>query len=305
MILTSLVLSLALAQSDAPYIRSRVTAGDTSAQCLFWTESVIHWQLSSVGNPLSSDAQKQNEFAAIRKAVQSWEAVFDSCGNLSFSEGPLADDRKVGYVQGGDNRNLFLFRGQRCSDVVPSTDACWAADTCGNDHDCWDGDGSTIALTLTTYDQKSGIIYDSDIQLNASGFVFTTADKPTCTQPVTAPTNTCVSTDVQNTMTHELGHLVGLDHTQLSTSVMYPRAPPGETSKRTIDDGSRNFVCLTYPKGQPSQSCITPTVASGSGDAVLGQHVSGCSSAGPGEWLPALAAGVLLAWRRRRGVVTS
>lgn len=302
MILTSLVLSLALGQSD-PYIRSRVTAGDTSSQCLFWTESSITWQLSSVGDPLSSDAQKQNEFTAIRKAVQSWESIFESCGNLRFSEGPLVDDRQVGYVQGGDNHNLFLFRSQRCSDVAPSSDPCWTDDTCGNAHDCWDSDASTIALTLTTYDQKSGIIYDSDIQLNASGFVFTTADKPVCTAPPTAPTNVCVYTDVQNTMTHELGHFVGLDHTNATGSVMNPRAPPGETSKRTIDDGSRNFVCLAYPKGMPSQSCITPTVASGTGEAVLGQYISGCSSTGPGGALPLLAASALWLLRRRREAV--
>jgi hypothetical protein len=298
--LAPLLVALALGQSD-PYVRSRVEAGNTNSQCLFWTVPTLTWQLSSVGNPNTAlEDQKQREFDAIRRSFQSWQTIFESCGNLRFSEGPVVDDRAVGYDMKGENRNLVLFRSKRCADVAPSTDKCWAEDTCGNDYDCWDSNASTIALTLTTYDEKSGIIYDSDIQLNASGFVFSTADYPPCTS-VTGSTNTCVATDVQNTMTHEIGHLIGLDHTRATGSVMNPSAPPGETSKRNIDEGSRNFVCLAYPKGRPSQSCITPSLGSSGSTAVLGQQASGCSSSGAGAWLPAMAGWALFAWRRRRG----
>lgn len=301
MIAASLLISLALGQSD-PYIRSRVVTGDPNAQCLFWTVPTITWHLSSAGNPKTNQvAQKQLEFDAIRRSFQSWQSVFDSCGNLRFSEGPMVDDRKVGYELKGDNRNIVLFRAARCVDVVSSTDTCWTDDTCGNAHDCWDSDAHTIALTLTTYDEKSGIIYDSDIQLNASGFVFTTVDSPPCSIGNSGSDNTCVSTDVQNTMTHEIGHLVGLDHTRAIGSVMNPSAPPGELSKRNIDQGSRDFVCVTYPKGQASQSCITPTVGTSGSMATLGQQAVGCSSSAAGTWLPAMAGWALLAWRRRRG----
>lgn len=302
MMLTSLLLTLALGQSSDPYVRSRVEVGNTTSPCLYWTVPTITWQLSSVGNPNTAlEEQKQREFNAIRASFQSWENIFESCGNLRFAEGPMVDDRKVGYDMKGDNRNLVLFRSKRCADVAPSTDKCWSDDSCGNTFDCWDSNASTIALTLTTYDEKSGIVYDSDIQLNASGFVFSTADYPPCATAPTTSTNACVATDVQNTMAHEIGHLVGLDHTRASGSVMNPSAPPGETSKRNIDDGSRNFVCLTYPKGRPSQSCITPVVSSSGTTAVLGQQAVGCSSTGAGAWLPAMAAGALHAWRRRRG----
>lgn len=294
-----LLIALALGQSD-PYIRSRVTAGDTSTQCLFWTVPTITWQLSSPGNPKSSDLQKQQEFAAIRRSFQSWETIFESCGNLRFQEGAMTDSRQVGYVTKGTNENVVLFRSQHCKDVTPVNDPCWKDESCGNVHDCWDGDAFTIALTLTTYDQKSGIIYDSDIQLNSSDFVFTTVDGPACSVPVN--NGTCVATDVQNTMTHEIGHLIGLDHTLATGSVMYPKAPTGETSKRTIDSGSRDFVCTAYPKGHPSQSCFTPTLNAGSTVAALGQQATGCSSTGGGPWLSALVGGALLAWRRRRSL---
>ena len=93
------------------------------------------------------------------------------------------DDRKVGYDSTGNNRNLVLFRTRRCTDVAPSSDACWKDDSCSNAYDCWSNDSQTIAVTLTTYDEKSGIIYDSDIELNAAGFFFTTSDGPCAIRP--------------------------------------------------------------------------------------------------------------------------
>jgi hypothetical protein len=292
--LAALMLALSLGQtSSAPYVRSRVVAGDTSAQCLFWTAQKLTYYQSSAGNPQTKPAG--SELEAVRRSFQSWQSVFSGCGNLSFEEGGTVVDRKVGYEVNGSNRNLVLFRTQRCSDAAPSTDACWKDDSCGNAYDCWSNDSQTIAVTLTTYDENSGIIYDSDIELNAAGFSFTTSDGPVCTPPLTTG---CVSTDVQNTMTHEIGHFVGLDHTNAAGSTMNPRAPPGEISKRTIDSGSRDFVCTAYPKGQVSQACTHPTV-----DASLGRKAAsgGCATAGAEAWLPALAGWALLMVRRRRG----
>ncbi len=307
MILASLLVSLALGQqSTDPFVRSRVRQNNPGSQCLFWTVPTIQWQLSSVGNPKSSEAQKQNEFAAIRRSFQSWQDVFEACGNLRFQEGPLVDGERntVGYNPRGENRNLVLFRSVDCDAVAPPEVECDEDTDCGNAYDCWDSNASTIALTLTTYDEKSGIIYDSDIQLNAAHFVFTTVDSPpypACPQPISSNPGNCVATDVQNTMTHEIGHLIGLDHTWASRSVMYPQAPAGETSKRTIDAGSRDFVCQAYPKGRASQSCFTPTPEEGASSAKLGDLAFGCSSSGAEAWLPAMAGFALLAWRRRRG----
>ncbi|MET0404237.1 MAG: myxosortase-dependent metalloprotease, MXAN_2677/MXAN_2678 family [Cystobacter sp.] len=301
MLTAALILSLSLGQS-ASYVRSHVKKDDSRTQCLFWTVSPIVWNLSSVGNPTSTDDQKLREFTAIRAAFQSWQNVFSDCGNLDLVEGLLVDERQVGYVQNAKNHNLVLFRSRRCQDVVPEADKCRDDGICGNLYDCWDGDERTIALTLTTYDERSGIIYDSDIQLNSSGFVFTTVSSPPCTLPITSKTPNCVATDVQNTMTHELGHLIGLDHISQASSVMFPQAPSGEVTKRIIDPGSREFVCRTYPKGQPSQSCLTPVlVQTDPQDAalVLGKPASGCSSASGLPWLSALAALVGLGWRRR------
>lgn len=289
----ALMLALSLGQSSAPYVRSRVEAGDTTTQCLFWTAPKLSWYQSTVGNPDTKPAG--SEFDAVRRSFQGWQTIFAGCGNLSLEEGGRVDDRSVGYEVGGQNRNLVLFRLRSCADVAPSSDPCWGDDSCGNAYDCWSNDAQTIAVTLTTYDQKSGIIYDSDIELNSPSFTFTTSDGALCPPRVNL---NCVSTDVQNTMTHEIGHFVGLDHTNFTGSTMNPRAPPGETTKRSIDSGSHAFVCESYPKGQASQSCIQPTA-----DPNLGRkaQVAGCASTGAEAWLPALAGWALLLVRRRKG----
>jgi hypothetical protein len=294
--IAALLLSLTLGQSLDPYVRSRVEAGDRTTQCLFWTVPRITWHQSTKGNPETLPAG--SEFDAVRRSFQSWQDVFASCGNMTFEEGPRVEDRDVGYVLRGDNRNIVLFRTRPCTvgSVVPANDACWEDDSCGNAYDCWGNGNETIAVTLTTYDQNTGIIYDSDIELNSVAFTFTTADGPRCPPEVTQG---CVATDIQNTMTHEIGHLVGLDHTDALNSTMNPRAPPGETSKRTLDSGSRSFVCEAYPKGGVSQNCIHLTT-----DPTLGRKAAsgsgGCASAGAGAWLPALAGWALVRRARRR-----
>jgi hypothetical protein len=298
--IAALMLALSLGQtSSAPYVRSRVTSGDLSTQCLYWTVPKITWYQSSAGNPDTKPAG--SEFDAVRRSFQSWQTLFSQCGNFTLEEGGIVGDRTVGYDSKGDNRNLVLFRTRRCTDpsVVSPTDPCWKdknESACANAYDCWDNDGQTIAVTLTTYDEKSGIIYDSDIELNAAAFYFTTSDGPTICSPPGLTTN-CVSTDVQNTMTHEIGHFIGLDHTNAQGSTMNPRAPPGETSKRSIDSGSQGFVCAAYPKGRASQACTHPRQ-----DSNLGRSSPiGCATAGAEAWLPALAGWGLWLTRRRGG----
>jgi len=289
MALAPLLVALALGQTD-PYVRSRVDAGNEATQCLYWTAPRLTWYQSTAGNP---GTPGDTEFDAMRRSFQSWQSIFAQCGNLTLEEGPRVADREVGYKREGENRNLVLFRTQDCNTAVPSTDACWEEDTCANVHDCWDDSDNTIAITLTTYDERSGIIYDSDISFNAARFTFTTADGGACVPPVT--TN-CVATDVQNTATHEIGHFIGLDHTFASRSTMNPSAPPGETSKRVIDTGSRDFVCAVYPQNGASQACLHPRMAQELGARGGG----GCAATGPAELLPALAGWALLLARRRR-----
>ena len=52
--------------------------------------------------------------------------------------------------------------------------------------------------------------------------------------------------DVGNAITHELGHLLGLDDSAYTDATMYGSAPLGETKKRTIEQDDKNGIATLY-----------------------------------------------------------
>lgn len=280
-VITALVLSQA--------VRSRVDDKDPASQCLWWIENTtIEFHQNGDGNPENAG---DTEFTAFTKALNTWQTQLASCSSLSLTEGARTTTRKVGYFDKEANENVTVFRLKRCSEVAPATDGCHSPDkdNCGNAYDCWQHQDAAIAITTTSYNPTTGRILDSDIEYNVPSFLFTTVDSPPC---LSGNTNlNCVATDIQNTTTHELGHLLGLAHISNATSTMNPRANAGETSKRVLDVGTADFACKVYPKGAPAKTCVLKPVPT-----TLGKSLGGCSSA------PGLLGlfGVLALFRRGR-----
>ena len=270
-----LLSGLVLGQT-VPYVRTKTGDG---AHCLRWPENAgargtIHFVQSGTGDP----ALGTGVFDAVSRSAQTWESQLQACGNLDLAEtGQHSASRFVGYTQSGQNENLVLFRLQLCSAVVPPGDTCVAAGNCGNAHDCWDHGSTVVALTTSSYIVSTGELLDADVEMNAASATPTIVDSPPCSPG--AISTSCVANDVQNAVTHEIGHFLGLAHSPDPSSTMYTSEPLGETSKRVLDTGSKQFVCDVYPAGQVSKDCA-PSSSS-----------SGCSSAGdPG----ALGPGILL-----------
>ena len=283
-----MIVKVALTILLSQYVRSRVDDKDPASQCLWWPEkTTVQLHQSNNGNP---ETPGDTEFAAIGAAITTWQTQLNICSSLSLTDGARTATRKVGYFDKEVNENIAVFRLQKCSDVAPATDACHGtADNCGNQFDCWQHQAAAIAITTTSYNPTTGRILDSDIEFNTPNFIFSTVDAPPCVGG-NYSTN-CVATDVQNTTTHELGHLLGLGHSPDTTSTMSFRANPGELSKRVLDADTRRFVCDVYPFGKPAKSCFLVPVSSS-----LGKRAPGCQSV-PGTLLFAAAAWML---RRRR-----
>ena len=166
-----------------------------------------------------------------------------------------------------NGQTIVIFRQVDC-DQVP---ACNDPRNCGNDQDCWEHADGALAITTTTYDSNTGRISDSDIELNTPKFIFTTVDAPPCISPF-FDTN-CVASDVQNTVTHEVGHVLGLGHSPDPASTMSESAQPGELRKRTLDADSKQFICDVYPAEKPSRTCKLLAY-----DGELGKAKNDCSS---------------------------
>lgn len=300
------LLGCAVFAQESGYVRTRVPSSDL---CLHWQTRKYTYHYGAAG---SEQTPGTDEFVAMDAAVQSWRALSGSCSDFVFERGPDVAVANVGYTAGAaDNTNVIVFRDVACRDVVPTDDACIPAGTCSNKYQCWEHSDATIALTTTTFSFRTGIVYDADVELNAaphqdgSRFLFTTVSSPPC-EP-NAQSGQCAATDIQNTLTHELGHVIGLDHVDAPGSTMEASAPLGETSKRVIDSGTADGFCSIYPKGQiGSPPCADldsvekKVVAVNVGTSGFDQL--GCSAAGHGAgWLGLIA---LSGAARKRGQAT-
>lgn len=259
--------SLILA-SVVPYVRSHTADGPDAGHCLVWPAGRVEYHAGAAGDPALGDSA----FEAIDVSVATWERQMTACGNLTLVVGPRSTSRNVGYDVHATNENLVLFRTRDCSQVVPVGSTCLKDGDCANDFDCWEFARGTLAITTTNFDPTNGQLLDADIELNAASHLFTTVDGPPCTD---VDALTCTSIDVQNTVTHELGHSIGLAHSPDTRSTMYAGAERGEISKRVLDDGSLEFVCTAYPQGQQSRDCDgsalkVRTASSSCGAAPLG-----------------------------------
>ncbi len=119
----------------------------------------------------------------------------------------------------------------------------------------WPFDSAAIAITRNFYvsgsSSKSGMILDSDILLNSVNHSFTTTNEPG-------------KHDIQNIVTHEAGHFLGLGHEQGPSpdadATMYAVASPNEFKKRTLHADDRAGILAAYA-GAGNKFSAGPTTA--------------------------------------------
>lgn len=246
--------------------------------------------------------------AAVHAAFGAWRT---SCTSLELLDGGALDEIRTGL--GGTLDNVVVFRQGWCS-VHPEakSDPCMSDPDvdCGGIYNCFEDHGadwSIVALTSVLYYPDTGRIVDADIEMNGwngqggslsgreHGWYFTCEDPgglPECTEYGQAG---CFGVDLQNTLTHEVGHLLGLRHvcdvgspadrglppceSTHAPITMHPLTFPGDVEKRSLHPDDVAGVCAIYPDGGSS---------------------GGCSSGGGAGLLGGLLAGVALA-RARRG----
>lgn len=113
------------------------------------------------------------------------------------------------------------------------------------DHD-WPYDDGVMAVTLLKVDYANNRIVEADIVFNAAQNHF----------KVLAPASMRGGpfADVQNTVTHELGHAIGLQHEdEAADAVMYPMAYTGEVNKRALSSDEIAGLDALYPLTEAAQ----------------------------------------------------
>jgi Matrixin len=132
-------------------------------------------------------------------------------------------------------------------------------------------DGGTLAITVTTYSGNQIIGANIFFNPQPSGVCFVTDSSVASCSGAGDPTSSDVIQDLQTVATHEIGHFIGLDHSAVVRSTMFPYAPPKETELSWDDVAGAS---LLYPKAAPD---VTTGAISGvvtlATSPVFGAHV--------------------------------
>lgn len=221
----------------------------------------------------------------LRRSAAQWTQV--GCSDLDLQIGDTTIQRLAGFdwhAGSGDasNQNIVVFRN----------------DTPGDPVDAWVHTLGALAITTVTFDSASGRLLDADIEINDSSFLFTT-----CNPDIVG----CdVEFDLQNTLTHELGHVVGLDHPpndgpDAFEATMFASASRGDIDKRDLAADDENGLCTIYPAGSAESGECYGVGRLTTTPVVFEQTLC---AAGPGPRRGDLPLGALLAalwwWRGRR-----
>lgn len=271
------------------YVR---TQDAVTGVCLFWPQREVAWMLNERGAPGLSFSEVEE---AVKLSFGAWEEA--ACSDLRFPYAGSTPRTDVGYEpKRADNVNLLVWREQgACENVVPQEDPCWADEACADGWNCWPHAAGILALTTVSFLRGTGVVLDADVEFNgAGGFSFTTADGAPCGP---GDISGCVRTDVRNTATHEIGHMLGLDHAPSAAATMFWSAAAGETSKRSLDQDDLDGLCAVYRRGAPPATC-TPS------GRIRIDPAPGCGCGSAASEISALVALGLLARRRRKGFAT-
>ena len=145
--------------------------------------------------------------------------------------------------------------------------------------DDWRWDPNMLASTVLWVRAGSGEIVGATIEVNEEKYEFSTDGKE--------------GYDLQAVLTHEIGHMLGLGHSEVDDASMYARTRQRDLKQRTPKEDDRRGIAALYPEGLPltSISALPPA--------------AGCSAAPGGAPARGLLAVCLLVvaalWRRRDG----
>lgn len=257
------------ATSAQAYVRAVTDTGVP----LWWRNPCITMEIYLGAPPPTMTADQY--FKASQLAAQAWSHDAVACTGLTVSvQRESAATADIGH----DGKNVVVFRQD-----------AWCKDSDATDGPCYPS--NALAVTTDFKSNVTGEIVDADIEINATSISW--ADL--VTNPDLANSSTA---DFQNTLTHELGHVIGLTHNcyspndetpvlkdnngndeltcsnpdvpqSVSDATMYPVVPMSDTERRTLSPDDEQAVCDIYPYADatcPSGSASGCSIGDSSGD---------------------------------------
>lgn len=218
----------------------RETVEDDPETPLFWANRTVVVYAATMS---SDDISDDDVETSLIEAFGAWQN--NGCTDIFLDYGGPASGTETNFVSDiRDGENRLVWRETE-----------------------WPGDPEALAITTLIYRTATGEILDGDIDMNGTTFTWSS---PSATEAETI-------NDPQNTLTHEVGHLIGFAHAPDTEATMFGNSGPGERSKRDLAPDDIQGLCFVYPAGAP-----TPT-----GRSVGAGFVGTCSAGGssPMPWI--------------------
>lgn len=239
--------------------RRIVLAGALALACASTVAAHVRLIHPSNGNPLrwnapssvaitvnatgSDDVTDGSHLPAIQLAIRAWN---DATGTSATLVENTSGSSRARSDWEADDLHTVIFDEDDSSGFFP-------------------GLSGVVALTPIWFN-GSGVITDADVIFNGSDFTFTTSGQ-------------VGAFDVQDVATHELGHLLGLDHSGWAGATMYPYVDPAVILHRSIAGDDERGLRDAYPSG--AYSTIAGRVTRASDDTpVAGANVAALDADG-------------------------
>lgn len=202
----------------------------TTGKALWWRGGCIGFTVEAAGSRL---IPKDKLVDAVRKSFHAWVGV--DCGggqtaSVTFGEIGQTACSEAGYRGDGPNVNVVVFQ----------------------DDDWKFKESNNVAKTTVHYDPETGEIWDADIEVNTGQNLFTTDDKKVLADSAKQ------MLDLQTVLTHEIGHFLGLAHSDDYDSVMHADYKQGTLDGRKLTADDVAGLCAIYPPGRAVTCDLTP-----------------------------------------------
>ncbi len=238
-IITSLVLSAVLLWAAVPASGYTYQFSSSSVQVRWPTNTIAIALSTSLSSPPSNIKAGSDALGAARRALRRWSEA----ANIQFVESSTSVDSV--NPSGSDGINLITVAASATNDAFTNQG------------------GQRLGRTRVVFD-SAGRILEADLALNPR-VAFSTD-------------GTANTYDLESTLVHELGHLLGLDHSGVVGATMQPRqglnfTDPSHTMRTLSDDDLAGIRSIYGQRFAAAVGSIAGHVNYGAGAHVWAENV--------------------------------